>query len=222
VSYPKKIKNRNIKQINLKHKKREADLRNIHNLLHKSDVDKDIIQIVKNAEKYDILQDAYEIGLCASILNNLNAKNILEIGFNKGGTFYVWCNIFSKKCKKMAIDINIPRDICNNMKNMYKNISFIVGSSMDKNIIKNIKNKLNKNKLDFLFIDGNHSYKFIEGDFRNYINFVRKNGIIVLHDIKSEPSVRKFWNKIKDKYTYREIINVKGQQNPLGIGMIMA
>lgn len=38
-------------------------------------------------------------------------------------------------------------------------------------------------KIDFLFIDGDHSYEGVEQDFEMYAPFVKKGGIICFHDI---------------------------------------
>ncbi|MEO0196406.1 MAG: class I SAM-dependent methyltransferase [candidate division WOR-3 bacterium] len=42
---------------------------------------------------------------------------------------------------------------------------------------------LGNSKLDFLFIEGNHSYEGVKMDFEMYFPLVRKGGIIAFHDI---------------------------------------
>jgi predicted O-methyltransferase YrrM len=37
-------------------------------------------------------------------------------------------------------------------------------------------------KIDFLFIDGDHSYEAVKRDFNLYFDFIRPGGTIVLHD----------------------------------------
>jgi len=53
------------------------------------------------------------------------------------------------------------------------------------------------------------------------ISLVRKGGIIAFHDIvpSGYPTVYKFWNEVKEKYEYLEIIKNRNQ-NCYGIGII--
>ena len=77
------------------------------------------------------------------------------------------------------------------------------------------------NKVDFIFIDADHSYEGIKKDFEMYSLLVRKGGIIAFHDIipSGYPTVYKFWNEEKEKYEYLEIIRNRNQ-NCYGIGII--
>jgi hypothetical protein len=54
-----------------------------------------------------------------------------------------------------------------------------------------------------------------------YSLLVRKGGIIAFHDIipSGYPKVYKFWNEVKEKYEYLEIIKNRNQ-NCYGIGII--
>ena len=40
--------------------------------------------------------------------------------------------------------------------------------------------------MDFLFIDGDHSYEGAKQDFENYSKLVRPGGLIALHDIQPD------------------------------------
>ena len=82
-----------------------------------------------------------------------------------------------------------------------------------------IKAILRDNKVDFLFIDDDHSYEGIKKDFEMYSPLVRKGGIIAFHDIvpSGYPTVYKFWNEVK--YEYLEIVKDRNQ-NCYSIGII--
>src|SRR5208282_1825642 len=65
--------------------------------------------------------------------------------------------------------------------------------------------------LDYLFIDGDHTYEGVQRDFRMYSPLVRSGGIVAFHDIAthtqgSDCQVAQFWNDIKNGYEHREII----------------
>lgn len=88
---------------------------------------------------------------------------------------------------------------------------------------------LNTEFFDFLFIDGDHSYKGVEQDFKDYSPFVKKGGIIAFHDIiiseqhhSRNVYVGEFWNYLKEKCPW-EMIEIIGDkdQSWAGIGIII-
>jgi predicted O-methyltransferase YrrM len=72
--------------------------------------------------------------------------------------------------------------------------------------------------LDFLFIDGDHSYEGVKRDFEMYGPLVKPSGLIAFHDIVLGSDVRKFWDEVKVGRGYREIRDDHG--HALGIGLI--
>lgn len=79
-------------------------------------------------------------------------------------------------------------------------------------------------KLDFLFIDGDHTYEGVKTDFEMYHKLVSKNGIIAFHDIVSGPQenvggVSKFWNEIKNNFKHIELVK-NWKQGGYGIGVL--
>ncbi len=86
------------------------------------------------------------------------------------------------------------------------------------------KTAIGDEKLDFLFIDGDHSYEGVRNDYVMYSPFVRPGGIIAFHDVALHPpvtgsEVHVFWNELKQGKTYREFIE-RGDQGWGGIGII--
>ena len=68
---------------------------------------------------------------------------------------------------------------------------------------------LPENSIDFLFIDGDHSYEGVKNDFEMYKPLVSKGGIIVLDDIyKKDEGVPKLWNELKQEHNCTEIGSV--------------
>ena len=85
-------------------------------------------------------------------------------------------------------------------------IHLIRGSLHDSQILSTVLRIVAGKKLDFLFIDGDHSYVGVRKDFEMYSSLVRKGGVIALHDIVHHPpatrvDVDKFWNEIKNTTT---------------------
>lgn len=60
-------------------------------------------------------------------------------------------------------------------------------------------------KIDFLWIDGDHSYKGIKRDIQDWVPLVRKNGFICFHDYRDAPGVKEAVDKIAADKTIRFI-----------------
>jgi hypothetical protein len=72
--------------------------------------------------------------------------------------------------------------------------------------------------VDFLFIDGNHSYEGVRRDFEMYGPLVAPDGLIAFHDIDYCDDVRRFWDEVKVGRRWQEIRGEHGQV--FGIGLI--
>ena len=92
--------------------------------------------------------------------------------------------------------ISFKKTTLNISKNNYKSeVELIKGNSTNNDTINKLKKKLEGNKIDVLFIDGDHSYEGVKKDFLNYSDFVRSNGLIILDDFNINgkyPGILKF------------------------------
>lgn len=69
--------------------------------------------------------------------------------------------------------------------------------------------------LDFLMIDGDHSYEGVKQDFETYSPLVASDGLIAFHDIlpalhRPACEVHLFWRQIKDSYRHLEFVEREG------------
>jgi predicted O-methyltransferase YrrM len=170
------------------------------------------------------------------ILVDLSPKNICEIGTYAGGTFYLWCKAASEQANLFSVDL--PGGLLNayspNRIEFYKRFArsenqkltfFAYDSHLD-STFELVASQIGENKLDFLFIDGDHRYEGVKRDFECYSSLVKKGGIIAFHDIlprSDTPDVQvfKLWAVLKREYKYQEIIAQNGQfANKIGIGLI--
>jgi cephalosporin hydroxylase len=56
-----------------------------------------------------------------------------------------------------------------------------------------------KEKVDFIYIDGNHDYKYVLSDLKNYWPLVKKGGIFAGHDINFEDVAKAVCEFVKNK-----------------------
>ena len=122
--------------------------------------------------------------------------------------------------------MDLPRRIPDKKKGFYRqfndqiNYEFIEGDSHSIKAVNKLSHILKDKKIDFIFIDGDHSYEGVKKDYYNYISFLSEGGLIAFHDIRSRYfGVRKFWDEIKDEYHYKEIMSPKEVNSP-GIGIL--
>jgi SAM-dependent methyltransferase len=57
--------------------------------------------------------------------------------------------------------------------------------------------------INLLHIDGSHDYESISGHFESWLPKIKRNGVILIHDInvkREDFGVEKFWGKLKSKY----------------------
>jgi len=135
-------------------------------------------------EIYDSLehvgQDKKEFFWLVNKVEELKPHTIVEIGVDEGGSLKFWEELIDDE--GLVVGIDEVKRISWNYKNNKKDVRFILGSSYDPNTIKRLEQILNGRKIDFLFIDADKSK--IEIDFENYSKFVRKGGLVGVHDIK--------------------------------------
>jgi predicted O-methyltransferase YrrM len=185
-------------------------------------------------EYLDLMQEKYEIKELLKIVKNKKPKIILEIGSARGGTLFLFSKYASKNATIISVDLpggefgggysksRIP--IFEKFIEKEQKIELIRNNSHLKNTKNKVLEILKNKKIDFLFIDGDHTYKGVKTDFNLYSQLVSKGGIIALHDIAKHPKetncqVDKFWNEIKKKHPHKEIILDKNQ-GWAGIGVI--
>ena len=159
-------------------------------------------------ENFGIQQVRKEIHKFADvIIKNKKFENCLEIGLGAyGSTHFLWRLIFKKT---ITIEYQKYRvfQFSENMNKFYNKFTlndlksrFIFGLSNDTSSVEKVEKVLNGEKLDLLFIDGDHNYKSVLCDWLIYKNFVKKGGIIAFHDCVSNSGnygVPKFLKRIK-------------------------
>jgi cephalosporin hydroxylase len=180
------------------------------------------------------LQVKYEIAKLLEIVAELKPKVVLEIGTARGGTLFLFTRVADPEAKIISIDLpggsfgggypkwKIP--IYESFSKEKQKIYLIRKDSHDHQTLKEVERILGGEKVDFLFIDGDHTYEGVKRDFEMYSPLMRKGGIIAFHDICPHPSeteceVNRFWNEIKHGYKYMEIVE-DWSQKWAGIGVL--
>ena len=215
----------------------------------------EIEKIIDEAYQLYMPQDRYEITELYQFVSDHYGHtpksapyNILEIGTKFGGTFYLWASLNRSSGLNISIDVSdgglhggIPdeemdkRDLwfCER----FDNVKFIRGDSHSQQVHGDCYRLLDRwntpdtvgkiEKIDFLFIDGDHTEEGVRKDFEMYSPFVRKGGIVAFHDINDSERhrsrnvyVSKFWKELVDSGKY-ETIEFNSNLDWAGIGVVV-
>jgi cephalosporin hydroxylase len=139
-------------------------------------------------------QASYEIMELISIYKDLRPSRVLEIGSEFGGSLWFWIMNTVGDATIINIDMlqNMPEEIelekqWQQWSDRVKGVKLhsIIGSSHDDEVYHQVLDMLDGEKLDFLFIDGDHTLAGARQDFMMYGSLVREGGIIALHDIQN-------------------------------------
>jgi predicted O-methyltransferase YrrM len=175
-----------------------------------------------------------EIIQLTALVEKQRPKTVVEIGTAHGGTLFLWCSLAHPEATVVSIDL--PGGIHGGGYPYWKSwiyrrfagasqkLHLIRGDSQNPQTIAGLKPLLPGGKVDFLFIDGNHTYEGVKADFQNYSPLVSKGGLVVFHDICTVPpelncQVDAFWNEIKKEYRHQEFVE-DASQGRCGIGVL--
>ena len=179
-------------------------------------------------------QSRVEVTALLELIQKLKPSTIAEIGTANGGSLFLFSRLATPDARIVSVDlpnVKFGGGYKNWRKNFFKqmvlpkqDLHLLLGDSHSSATYNEVQKLLPGNEVDFLFIDGDHTYEGVKKDFEMYAPLVRKGGMIAFHDIvKGNPDlvgeVSKFWNEIKTKYDHKEIIEKPGQEI-FGIGVL--
>lgn len=196
-----------------------------------NNTDPKINEIINTGYGIGMIQVYDEIYRAIEFLSNKDISTFLEIGTNQGGSFACWI----LTCKpELGISIDIPNGVfgTNDFNEQERNeilskfdceTHFISRNSQDPLNLVDVERILNGRKIDFLFIDGDHTEDGVTRDFFLYKHLVSNGGWIGFHDIKKTDFhhsvncfVDFFWSKLEgDKVEFTNY-----QHQTCGIGII--
>jgi len=181
-----------------------------------------------------VTQVRSEIAELGTLLQAQAPMHSLEIGTNYGGTLFLLCSLSPPGARIISVDLpggrfggGYPRRKIPLYRKFPRNgqrLWLVRADSHLPGTKQQVERILAGNRLDYLFIDGDHTYEGVKRDFQMYSSLVRSGGIIALHDIakhqrNDDCQVDNFWNEVKQHYRYREIIE-NPDQGWAGIGVL--
>jgi len=193
-----------------------------------------LVDFVLGNHFFYAIQVPSELAALGEILAPLRPGRAMEIGTAFGGTLFFLTRLASPQATIVSVDL--PPDVFGRreiglrwwtyqlLERRGQSLHLFQGDSHSTDMLSRAKTALEGQSLDYLFIDGDHTYEGVKQDFEMYAPLVRKGGVIAFHDIAEHPpaagcEVSRFWNEIKQQYHCNEIVENR-EQGWGGIGVL--
>lgn len=194
----------------------------------------DLVDFTLRNHFFDSWQVPDELCALGEILAPRRPECALEIGTARGGTLFFLTRLASPTARIASVDLpggefgggySAPRRwFYQRFARFGQRLVLLRGDSHSSGTLARVETAFGGQALDYLFIDGDHSYLGVKSDFEMYSPLVRKGGLIAFHDIVDGASedvggVPQFWREIKSRFRHTEIIK-DSHQGGWGIGVL--
>jgi len=175
-----------------------------------------------------------EFNSLVKIYRQLKPVYVVEIGSWKGGTLWHWLKNTRRGAHVVSVNFSpelwgppepeFDNRIWNEWAPEGVTLHTITGNSRHKRVISQVAAICPH--IDFLFIDGDHSYEGIKADWENYSGMVKHGGVVAMHDLiapagRERIQVGKFFKELKEVgHKTEELYSVPAGQKRMGIGVI--
>jgi predicted O-methyltransferase YrrM len=167
-------------------------------------------------------------------------RRLLEIGTAGGGTLFLLAGAADRAATIVSVDLpqgefgggypvwKIP--LYRGFVRRTQKLHLIRGDSHAPETLARTRAALRGEALDFLLVDGDHTYDGVRRDFADYGPLVRPGGLIAFHDIAQPGDLRaggalllggdvpQLWHELRDRYETRELL--ASPDGFFGIGLL--
>jgi predicted O-methyltransferase YrrM len=176
------------------------------------------------------IQIEAELASLLSEVRKLKPQTVLEVGTARGGTLFLWTRLARPNATIVSIDlpggkfgggytkwqaITYKRFAKGRQKLHLLRVDSHAQSTLEKT-----KQLFGGKPIDFLFIDGDHSFEGVKKDWEMYSPLVRPGGMVVFHDIAGnydDTQVKRLWDSIKSDFEHREYVTDSGGCYGIGV-----
>ena len=133
-----------------------------------------------------IIQYPQDILVLQELIWKIKPDLIIETGIARGGSLILTASMLQLIGKGQVIGIDIDIRDHNRQEiekhSMFKRITLIEGSSIDKNIVKKIKKLAEGKKKIMIILDSNHTHEHVLKELKSYSPLVTKGSYLVVFD----------------------------------------
>jgi predicted O-methyltransferase YrrM len=198
----------------------------------------DLIDVALSVEWFRPLQKRAEILGLLRLVQELRPRALMEIGSANGGTLFLLTRVAEPDARLLSLDLApTPARLAvfPTFARAGQQLTCLQGDSHTPVALGQVKEWLGGGRLDFLFIDGDHSYEGVSRDYAMYGPLVRPGGLIAFHDIVPDfhtrhglPSsscaggVPRFWAELREQVADAGEFVQHPKQDGYGIGHVRA
>lgn len=184
------------------------------------------------------MQVRSEITNLCEVLRQLRPSTVLEVGTARGGSLCLFARMAARDARLVSVDLPFGQfgggypswrtRLYRAFAGPSQSLSLLRADSHAPQTVADVTALFKGAPVDFLFIDGDHSYAGVQADFEAYSALVRPGGLIGFHDIvpggeSDTGGVPRFWQDLKRsgrvRGQFREIVE-NWKQGGFGIGLI--
>ena len=133
-----------------------------------------------------IIQYPQDILALQELIWKIKPDLIIETGIARGGSIILSASILELMGKGQVIGIDTDIRKHNKQEiekhSMFKRITMIQGSSIDKDVIKKVKRLAKGKKKIMIILDSNHTHKHVIKELKEYSPLVRKDSYLIVFD----------------------------------------
>ena len=196
-------------------------------------------KLASEATKRGAMQKQSELKSLLDMLAERQPKNVLEIGTARGGTFFALAHVAMSNAKLISVDLPNGNFGGGYTRRGQKRIESYVlptqqlgllqADSHDPDTYAQVVDWVGDKPLDFMLIDGDHSFSGVKKDWKMYGPLVGSGGMVAFHDVaphEADPrcQVSGLWQAIKtlhDTVEFVEPPTVDGAGQWGGIGVVL-
>ena len=182
---------------------------------------------------FQAFQVQEELARLLEMVDAAKPRCVLEIGTANGGTLFFWTRVATPDATLISIDLpagdfgegyaqwRIP--IYRRFPLPGQTLHLIRGDSHAPETRDRAQVLLDGDKVDFLFIDGDHTYDGVRADFELFAPLVRPGGLIALHDVvvhrDTTCQVHRLWEQLQQAHRTTDLTS-DPDQGWAGIGVV--
>lgn len=176
-----------------------------------------------------------EVTRLLHVLAAAKPRHLLEIGSQGGGNLFLLSRVAAPDARILSIDLNFsPAQMAAypSLAAPTQRLTCFKGDSSSPEMLRRVQAWLGGARLDFLFIDGDHSLEGVTADYRTYAPLVAPGGLIAFHDIVPDHTTRHgrhtianagdvpvFWTQFKARHPEHQEFVADPEQDGAGIGL---
>jgi len=175
----------------------------------------------------DPMQSHWDMNECLLYLERVyDIETVVEIGCYQGGSFAAWSRALLPArligITKDEVELTGFPEKLRQADGTMPDVTMVFGLSQEQATYEDVISALDGRKIDFLFIDGGHSWREVQLDFLMYSPLVSEHGVVGIHDVnRGAMDVYRFWEGYIQMGYRHVVVSDAAISSGLGIGLVL-